>query len=87
MPLEHSLVVALRAHRGARGVRSEEDLVFCAANGSPLHPCNLRRRVLKPAAEEAKLALVGFHTFRHTCASMLFADGRNTPGAALARPP
>jgi integrase len=33
--------------------------------------------VLKPAAQEAGAAWAGFHTFRHTCASMLFHDGRN----------
>jgi hypothetical protein len=32
---------------------------------------------MKPAAEEACVPWVGFHTFRHTCASMLFAQGRN----------
>jgi integrase len=42
-----------------------------------MSPNNLRRRVLKPAAEEACVSWVGFHAFRHTCASMLFAEGRN----------
>jgi integrase len=35
------------------------------------------RRYLKPAAEEAGIPWVGFHTFRHTCASLLFDEGRN----------
>jgi integrase len=38
---------------------------------------NLRHRTLKPAAGEAGVSWAGFHTFRHTCASMLIADGRN----------
>jgi integrase len=76
IPLEHPLVLALRGHRLASGGR-DEDLVFCAANGSPMNPGNLRRRVLKPVAQEANLAWVGFHSFRHTCASLLFAEGRN----------
>jgi site-specific recombinase XerD len=46
-------------------------------DGAALSPGNLRRRVLKPATEEACLEWVGFHTFRHTCPSMLFAQGRN----------
>jgi integrase len=33
--------------------------------------------VLKPAAEVVGTPWAGFHTFRHTCASLLFADGRN----------
>jgi integrase len=36
---------------------------------------SLRRRVLIPAAERAGLAGVGFHTLRHTCASMLIESG------------
>jgi integrase len=38
---------------------------------------NLYRDALKAPREEANLSWVGFHTFRHTCASMLFAEGRN----------
>jgi integrase len=30
-----------------------------------------------PAAQEAGVPWIGFHTFRHTCASMLFDRGRN----------
>ena len=30
-----------------------------------------------PTAEEAGVPWIGFHTFRHTCATRLFADGRN----------
>ena len=33
--------------------------------------------MLSPASGEADLSWVGFHTFRHTCASLLFAEGRN----------
>src|SRR5438132_10072604 len=31
----------------------------------------------QPAAEEAGVPWAGFHTLRHTCASRLFAEGRN----------
>lgn len=77
VPLDHALVLALRERRRQSEWAGDEDLVFSAGNGSPLMPGNLRRRVLKPAAEEADLGWVGFHTFRHTCATMLFAHGRN----------
>jgi hypothetical protein len=40
------------------------------------------KRVLKPAAVEAGVGeWVGFHTFRHTCATMLLRSGWNAPQA------
>lgn len=38
---------------------------------------NLADRVLAPACSEAGVEWAGFHTFRHTVASRLFAAGRN----------
>ena len=56
-----------------------ESAISCspAATATPLDYGNLHRRVLKPAAEEAGVPWAGFHTLRHTCASRLFAQGRN----------
>lgn len=51
--------------------------MFPATNGRPLRQENVRRRVLKPTAEEAGVPWIGFHTFRHSCATRLFAAGRN----------
>ena len=51
--------------------------MFPSMTGTRLHVGNLHKRVLMPAREEADLWWVGFHVFRHTCASMLFAQGRN----------
>jgi integrase len=66
------------------------ELVFPNANGGVLDQSNLMSRVLKPAAVEAGLGAwvvrnnrrtadswVGFHTFRHTCATTLFRHGWN----------
>jgi integrase len=77
VPLDHALVLALREHRKDSEWRDEDHPVFAAGNGSPLSPGNVFHRVLVPAREEACLEWVGFHAFRHTCASMLFAQGRN----------
>ena len=77
VPLDHLLVLALREHRRVSEWPAENDLVFPASNGAVMSPSNLRRRVLKPAAEKAGVEWVGFHAFRHTCASLLFAEGRN----------
>lgn len=52
-------------------------LLFSTGFGSALDPDNLYTRILKPACEEAGVGWAGFHTFRHTVASRLFAEGRN----------
>jgi integrase len=59
-------------------VRSNPDvLVFPSRTGSPLNHSNMLARVLRPVAEEVGAPWAGFHTFRHTCASLLFHGGRN----------
>jgi integrase len=50
--------------------------VFATRDGGRLADRNLRR-VLDAAGERAGLDWVHFHTFRHTCASMLFDAGKN----------
>jgi integrase len=85
-----ALARALWADRDGAG---DEQLVFTAGDGSRIRPSNLMRRVLKPAAVSAGLgewqsdagdgrklraeSWVGFHTFRHTCATILFRRGWN----------
>ena len=55
----------------------QDGLAFTSAADTPLDPDNLHRRVLAPACSEAGVEWSGFHTFRHTVASRLFAEGRN----------
>jgi integrase len=52
-------------------------LVFPSSTGTLLDPDNLHERVLRPAASEAGAEWAAFHTFRHTVASRLFAEGRS----------
>lgn len=59
------------------GEHAGEAILFATDVGRPLDYSNLRKRVLQPAADEADVSWVGFHTFRHTCASLLFARGAN----------
>jgi integrase len=67
-----------------------DELLFTAERGGRLIPSNLMSRVLKPAAVRAGLgqwvidggrrraeSWVGFHSFRHSCATMLFRGGWN----------
>lgn len=72
IPVPLQIAAELRALQGA-----EDALVFAAGNGFPLRQENVRRRVLIPTAEKAGVPWIGFHTFRHTCASLLFACGKN----------
>ena len=51
--------------------------VFPTREGTHLDPSNVAARVLKPAARRAGVPWAGFHTFRHTCATMLFRHGLN----------
>jgi integrase len=49
-----------------------------SARGLRVDPHNLAVRVLKPASRAAGVGdWPGFHTFRHTCATMLFRRGWN----------
>lgn len=57
-----------------------DDLVLTGVSGSRVHASNLRRDVLKPAAAAAGVGeWVGFHTFRHTCATLLFTKAKWNP--------
>jgi integrase len=74
--LPHGVVVALRAHLSELE-GGPDALVFPSQAGTPLDPDNLRSRILKPAAEEAGVAWAGWHSLRHTFASLQLARGTN----------
>lgn len=74
--LPASLVDSLRTHLTTRPDEVDA-LVFVTTAGTILDQHNLRSRVLKPAAEEACVPLIGWHTLRHTYASMQLAAGAN----------
>lgn len=77
VPLYAGLVSELRRHRIASEWNGDEDVVFPSQVGKALNDANLRRRVLRPVAQEIGAPWAGFHTFRHTCSSMLFERGAN----------
>lgn len=69
VPLSSRMALELAARAG-----QPEDLVFPAMRGGYIDRPNYHGRMLKPAARRAGVAWVGFHTMRHTCASLLFAS-------------
>jgi integrase len=71
------LVYRLRAHLAALEDQDSTALVFTNREGNPIEPNNLRRRALKPLAEEVDAPWAGFHTFRHTFASLHLSQGTN----------
>ena len=58
-----------------------ESFVFCKADGSPFSPDVLRRDVLYPALDRLGIPRssrsAGFHTFRHSAASLINARTGN----------
>jgi integrase len=74
IPLAPNLAHSLQRRRATR---PEGALIFPSQAGTYLEPSNLRRRVLDPATKNAGLSWVGFHSFRHTCATTLFNHGLN----------
>jgi integrase len=73
IPLTPELAATLRAHRPREA--ADDAFVFPGRDADASDPGSLRRRVFVPAADRAGLTGVGFHTLRHTCASMLIESG------------
>ncbi len=77
VPLSPALVSELRQLKRLTEWSEPDSLVFPNQAGGVFDGDNLRRRVVKPVAEEIGAPWAGFHTFRHTCASLLFSRGDN----------
>ncbi len=74
--LAPALVSRLRDHLSELPP-GDEQLVFPSQRNTPLDPDNLRARMLKPLLEEVGTSSAGWHTLRHTFASIQLADGVN----------
>jgi integrase len=75
IPLSAGLAGRLAEHRAESEFPADTAPVFASRRGTPHETRNLYGRVLKPAARRAGLDWVGFHTLRHTCATLLFTSG------------
>jgi integrase len=76
VPLSAQMAARLLAHR-RDSYRGTEGPVFASRAGAQLSPSNVWRRTLKPTRDAVGLPWVTFHSFCHTCASLLFEAGRN----------
>jgi integrase len=76
VPLSTAMAQRLWAARAERKA-AEDAPVFATSTGSYLDAANLFGRVFKPAARRAGVPWAGFHTLRHTCATILFRRGLN----------
>lgn len=84
VPLVPEAIDALKAWRETQGVErgvagpewQDHGLVFCQANGKPLHPNNLLKRDFRGLLAVAGIAPeTRIHDLRHTVATLLFAAG------------
>lgn len=74
--LPKSLNEHLRKHLEHHVAKDRDALVFTSPEGDPLRLPNFRRRVWWPALDEAGVSRdVRIHDLRHTCASLLIAQG------------
>jgi integrase len=75
IPLARALTETLRNHREKSSRQGSDDFVFCKRDGSPLDPDVLRKDVLYPILDRLgiprKKGASGFHTFRHSAASIV----------------
>lgn len=82
VPLPSSSLRQLREHRSlqlaerlvARSEWQDEDLVFASTHGTVIEPRNLSR-LFDALIKTAGVRRIRFHDLRHTCASLLLAQG------------
>lgn len=78
VPLSDGMTHALWELRKASAAAGDDELVFTTARGRMIASSNLMSRVLKPAGRASGVGdWIGFHTFRHSCATNLFRHGLN----------
>ena len=77
IPLSPGMSAALTARREADGGAGVTGPVFRSVSGGYLDVSHVRSRVLLPTAARAGIGRIGFHAFRHSCASLLFAAGKD----------
>jgi integrase len=75
IPLSDDMTRHLAAFKLRSGHSKDEDPVFAVRNRKPLGHRNVTRRGFEPAASEAKIEGVTFHSMRHAFASRMIDRG------------
>jgi integrase len=75
LPLDPDLAEVLLRHKAQATYSTESDFVFAGPTGNPPWPDSIRADHLKPAAEEAGIGKIGWHTFRRSYATLLHDSG------------
>lgn len=85
IPLPEALYEKLRAHRVKQAEEimqlgseyERNDLIFANEFGKPLHYGNITKRNFQPILEAAGLGHHRLYSLRHSCATLLLAQGEN----------
>jgi len=83
--LPSTAIAALQKHRERQaegkikpGVSYQDhDLIFATSKGTPFRDWNVASKIFKPTLRNANLRDIRFHDLRHTCASLLIAQGES----------
>ena len=76
-PMSRPVREAFLAQRSVLAGANAEALIFTCRNGTPLNPKNLLRRALQPGCRGLGLPVIGWHSFRHTLATLLGEAGES----------
>jgi integrase len=71
LPLDPDLAHILLSHKARSKFTGADDYVFANAQGGTRWPESFLKDHIKPAANRAGIGNVGWHTFRHTYATLL----------------
>ena len=71
LPLDPDLATILLVHKARATYKADTDYVFANASGGVRWPESFLADHIKPAAERAGIGNIGWHTFRHTYATLL----------------
>jgi integrase len=77
IPLSAPVVKVLAEHKQRCKQSTQDSLLFSGKSGMPLSADHLRRKVLQPACRKLGLPRIGWHSFRHTHATLFEQTGES----------